>query len=272
MRNDFHPHPFCRKKRFPTTPILSQIHPLSSKPRYRGLDIVRLTPDNQPAVKRPVLQATIDYCNDEGITYDPATGEFATRGRRRRTYTDHRGTWVNIYLEDYPAHILAWAMTFGLPPSGHTVRQINNDLRDTRLANLECVPDAVASSRSARTSTGYRNVSVVQGRYRAKVQKAGRYHIRDFNNLQDAVTYVNEIKGVRKQFAGKAVVEGVTRVDTVRKDKPYTYWRACRMHHGRPNYSTFSTKEKAEEWRPITEKLEPLSPENIAFFNQIWGF
>ena len=223
-------------------------------------------------MKRPVLQQTLDFCREQGVTYDPVTGEFASGVHRKHTYTDHRGTWVNIYLDEYPAHILAWAMTFGLPPAGYTVCQINGDLRDTRLANLECAPDAVASSRSSRTSTGYRNVSLIGGRYRAKVKKAGRYHIRDFNHLQDAVAYVNEIKGVRTQFAGKAVAESVTRVDTVRRGKPYTYWRACRIHNGRPMRSTFSTKEKAEAWRPIIKKSEPLSEEAMAFFKRLFGF
>lgn len=223
-------------------------------------------------MKRPVLQPTIDYCHEHGVTCDPVTGKFATGSHRNHTYTDHRGTWVNIYLDDYPAHILAWALTNGMPSEGHTVCQINGDLRDTRLANLECVPDVVASSRSARSATGYRNVSVIDGRYRAKVKKAGRYHIRDFSQLQDAVAYANEIKGVRQQFAGKAVVEGVTRVDTVRRGKPYTYWRASRMHHGLSMHSTFSTKEKAEAWRPMTKKREPLSDEVIAAFGRLFGF
>ncbi len=222
-------------------------------------------------MKRPVLQATIDYCHEQGITYDPATGEFSSGVHRKDTYTDHRGTWVNIYLDYYPAHILAWAMTHGLPAPDHTVRQINGDLRDTCLVNLECVPDTEAVSRSARTSTGYRNVSLIKGRYRAKVKKAGRYHIRDFDQLLDAVAYVNGIKGVRKQFAGKAVVEGVTRVNTVRRGKPYTYWRASRIYDGHLMHSTFSTKEKAEAWRPMTKKREPLSEEAIAMFKQILG-
>lgn len=178
---------------------------------------------------------------------------------------------MKIYLDHYPAHILAWGMTFGLPAAGHTVRQINGDLRDTRLANLECVTDAVASSRSTRTSTGYRNVSLIGGRYRAKVKKAGRYHIRDFNTIQDAAAYVNEIKGVRKQFTGKAVVEGVARVDTVRRGKPYTYWRATRMYDGHAMHSTFSTKEKAEAWRPMTKKRKELSPEAVAAFEKLFA-
>ncbi len=223
-------------------------------------------------MKRPVLQPTIDFCHEQGVTYDPVTGEFATGDHRKHTYTDHRGTWVNIYLDDYPAHILAWAMTHGLPAAGHTVCQIDGEIRNIRLANLQCVPDVVASSRSARSATGFRNVSVVNGMFRAKVKKAGRYHIRDFNQLQDAVAYVNEIKGVRQQFAGKAVVEGVTRVDTVRRGKPYTYWRASRMHHGGPMHSTFSTKEKAEAWRPMTKKREPLSEEAIATLKRLLGF
>jgi hypothetical protein len=72
-----------------------------------------------------------------------------------------------------------------------------------------------------------------------------------FNQPQDAVAYVDGIKGVRKQFAGKAVVEGITRVDTARRGKPYTYWRACRINQGQPMHSTFSTKVKA--WRPMTK-------------------
>jgi hypothetical protein len=117
-----------------------------------------------------------------------------------------------------------------LPPEHHAVRQINGDIHDTRLLNLECVPVTVAAACSDRTATGYRNVSIIRGRYRAKVKKAGRYHIRDFDQLEDAVAFVNEIKGVRELFAGKAVIESVTRVVTTRKGKPHIYWRACRSH------------------------------------------
>lgn len=236
------------------------------------INIAHLPPYNLLAMKRPILQATIDYCREHDIGYNPTTGEFAHGNHRCYTYTDHRGTWVHIHLDFYPAHILAWALTHGLPAPDHTVRQVNGDLRDTCLVNLECVPDTEAASRSARTATGYRNVSLIKGRYRAKVKKAGRYHIRDFDQVQDAVAYVNEIKGVRKQFAGKAVVEGVTQVDTIRRGKPYTYWRASRMYHGHLMHSTFSTREKAEAWRPMTKKSEPLSPEAMAYFSQIFGF
>ena len=225
-------------------------------------------------MKRPVLQATIDFCVEQGITYETGSGVLADANGRPLSSWESRGSvWVHIHFEEYSAPILAWAFVNGLPPEGHTVRQIDGDRWNVRLANLECVPDAVVSSRSARTSTGYRNVSLIEGRYRAKVKKAGRYLIRDFNKLQDAVAYVNGIKGVQKQFTGKAVVEGVTRVDTVRRGKPYTYWRACRMYRGQRTYSTFATKEKAEAWRPITKKSEPLgplSPESIAFFERIF--
>ena len=208
---------------------------------------------------------------EQGITYDPGVGMLAhDTGTPLTSWESGGAVWVNHHLDWYPAHVLAWAFANGLPPEGHTVRQIDGDIWNHRLANLECVPDAVASSRSARSATGYRNVSIINGMFRAKVKKAGRYHIRDFNQLQDAVAYVNEIKGVRKQFAGKAVVEGVTRVDTVRCGKPYTYWRACRMYHGHPRRNTFSTKEKAEAWRPTTKKSEPLTAEDIAILDQLF--
>ena len=193
-----------------------------------------------------------------------------SNGKPLTSWESGGALWVNIFLDVYSAHVLAWALANGLPPEGHTVRQIDGDIWNIRLANLECVPDAVAASKSSRSATGYRNVSIINGMFRAKVKKAGRYHIRDFNQLQDAGAYVNEIKGVRKQFAGKAVVEGVTRVDTVRRGKPYTYWRACRMYDGHHMRSTFSTKEKAEAWRPGTKKSEPLSPELIAAFKQMF--
>lgn len=224
-------------------------------------------------MKRPVLQQTIDYCRERGVTYDPCAGVLAyTNGKHPRSWESRDAVWVSLHLDEYPATVLAWTLANGLPPEGHTVRQLDGDIWNIRLANLECVPDAVASSRSARTSTGFRNVSLINGRYRAKVKKAGRYHIRDFTELQDAVAYVNEIKGVRKQFAGKAVVEGVTQVDTVRRGKPYIYWRACRMFQGHPKYNTFSSKEKAEAWRPMTKKSEPLSEEAKAFFKQIFEY
>jgi hypothetical protein len=224
-------------------------------------------------VKRPVQQATVDFCNEQGITYDPGVGMLAhSNGKPLTSWESGGAVWVNIYLDEYPAPVMAWALANGLPPEGHTVRQIDGDIWNIRLANLECVPDVVAASKSPRSATGYRNVSVINGMFRAKVKKAGRYHIRDFNQLQDAVAYVNDIKGVRKPFTGKAVVEGVTRVDTVRRGKPYTYWRACRMHDGGPMHSTFSTKEKAEAWRPTTKKSEPLTAEDIATFKRLLGF
>lgn len=224
-------------------------------------------------MKRPVLQPTIDHCREQGVTYDPVGGQLADgNGKLLSSWESCGAVWVNFYLDEYSASVLAWALAKGLPPEGHTVCQIDGDIWNIRLANLECVPDAVASSRSSRTSTGYRNVSLINGRYRAKVKKAGHYHIRDFNQLQDAVAYVNEIKGVRKQFAGKAVVEGVTRVDTLRRGKPYTYWGACRMYHGLRMHSTFSTKEKAETWHPMTKKSEPLSEEAIATLKRLFGF
>ena len=231
------------------------------------------------------MQPTIDFCHENAITYDPGVGVLAHGNGSPLNSRESRGVvWVSLYLDEYPAPVLAWALANGLPPEGHTVCQIDGEIRNIRLcqidgeirnirlANLQCVPDVVASSRSARSATGFRNVSVVNGMFRAKVKKAGRYHIRDFNQLQDAVAYVNEIKGVRKQFVGKAVVEGVTRVDTVRRGKPYSYWRACRMYHGGPMHSTFSTKEKAEAWRPMTKKREPLSEEAIATLKRLLGF
>lgn len=222
-------------------------------------------------MKRPVQQATIDFCTDQGITYEPSCGVLTyANGRHLSSWESRGGVWVGLQFDEYSAPILAWAFVNGLPPEGHTVRQIDGDKWNIRLANLECVPDAVASSLSARTSTGYRNVSLIKGRYRAKVKKAGRYHIRDFDRLPDAAAYVNEIKGVRKQLTGKAAIESVTRVDTVRRGKPYTYWRACRMYRGHRIYSTFATKEKAEAWRPMAKKSEPLSPESLAFFKKLF--
>jgi hypothetical protein len=109
------------------------------------------------------------------------------------------------------------------------------------------------------------------GRHRAKVRKNGRYYIGDFNILQGAADYVRDIKGVHKQFAGKAVVEGVTRLDTVRGGELYTYRRACRMHNRYPKRTTFSTKEKAEAWRPMTKKRESLSPEATAALVRMFG-
>lgn len=226
-------------------------------------------------MKRPVTNAIVALCLKEGITYNPDTGVFAYFPERRWPLTtwESRGSlWVSSHLNEYHAASLAWALVKGMvPPADHIVRPIDGDLHNLRLANLACVPVAEISARSERTATGYRNVSVVKGLFRAKVKKDGRYHIKDFKRVEDAVAFVAGLKGVRKPYTGRAVVESVKRVDTVRRGKPHAYWRATKELNGDPWTSTFCTREKAEAWKPAIKPPAELPPDFIATMEELFG-
>jgi hypothetical protein len=226
-------------------------------------------------VKRPLTNAIVALCREEGITYNPDTGMFVYLPERKGPVPvwESRGSlWVFIHFNEYHAASLAWALVKGMvPPTDHIVRPIDGDFHNLRLTNLECVPVAEISARSERAATGYRNVSVVKGLFRAKVKKDGRYHIKDFKRIEDAAAFVASLKGVRKPYTGRPLVESVKRVDTVRRGKLHTYWRATKEYRGRTRTSTFCTREKAEAWKPVIKPRVELTPEDIAALDRIFG-
>ncbi len=79
----------------------------------------------------------------------------------------------------YKAHRIAWKMHYGYEPM-ECVDHINGDTLDNSICNLRScsTKDNVRNSKIQKdNTTGYKGVSMNNGRYRAKIWKDGKDHV-----------------------------------------------------------------------------------------------
>lgn len=148
------------------------------------------------------------------VTYDPATGLFAWRSCRRRGVIAGRAAghvdsvgYVRIKLNQrlYPAHRLAWLLTYGVDPDSQ-IDHVNGNRSDNRIENLR-----LASQRQNMFNIQHRIgpsgfVGVAQlpsGRWRAKINtEQGQKTIGTFDTAEAAARARDDAaRRFRQEFA-----------------------------------------------------------------------
>jgi hypothetical protein len=115
----------------------------------------------------------------ELLHYDPETGIFVWRvsgtGRRpsRQAGTRKSNGRIEIGIEGrtYYAHRLAWLYTYGVWPN--ELDHINLETGDNRLGNLRKATrceNTYNIKRKSNNSSGFKGVSLHEGRWRARIQ------------------------------------------------------------------------------------------------------
>lgn len=123
----------------------------------------------------------------ELVDYNPETGSFTWRvSRQCRRAGSPAGSTVHRYVllkldgKLYPAHRVAWLITYGQWPAVG-LDHINGDPHDNRIANLrECNQSENSQNRrkSAANKSGYTGVSwhAASNKWRSQIKINGRTH------------------------------------------------------------------------------------------------
>lgn len=123
------------------------------------------------------------------FTYDPATGGLRWRVRAARCVTvgDDAGSIkqdgyrsVTFRRKTYPAHRIAWAITYGEWPA-NILDHINGDRQDNRIANLRLADVALNAQNQRRAHRGNLSSGILgvhyyrrTGRWRATICVNGK--------------------------------------------------------------------------------------------------
>lgn len=150
----------------------------------------------------------------ELLNYDPLTGEFTWKVRRRSIPADSRAGWtktdkgylrVTVLDKHYSLHRLAWFISYGIWPK-HQIDHINGNRIDNRLCNLRDVPQNVNCQNKMRAAR-HNKLGVLgviadpRGSYRATIEIDGRCKtIGRFATVDEASAAYAEAK--RKYHAG----------------------------------------------------------------------
>lgn len=121
------------------------------------------------------------------FVYDADTGKLFWRenkGKARRGVeagSEGKGyRRVRVNGSEYFIHRLVWMYVYGTWPQ-HDIDHINGNTLDNRIGNLRDVPHCWNMQNMARpqknSTTGYRGVAVVHGKFRAHITVNGRTHV-----------------------------------------------------------------------------------------------
>ena len=153
----------------------------------------------------------------ECLDYDPDTGVFTWRARplhhfankasqHRMNMRDHgriagsrhdagrygeRIYWgIRLAGRFYPAHRIAWLLTYGLDPGRMEIDHINNDGLDNRITNLRLATrsENAANSRVQGSVSGIKGVQQNGSGYMARIRADGRsIYLGTFRTIEEAV-------------------------------------------------------------------------------------
>ncbi len=156
------------------------------------------------------MNLSVDVLNDL-LVYDATSGMLYWRERSRKYFkrdgdqkrwnTRYAGrgamtpNGITGYIDGFilrnmnRAHRVAWAMYYGVWPSGN-IDHINGNRLDNRIANLRCVTkgeNARNVKRSKLNTSGVTGVSPFKGRWRACIRLGGaQRHLGIFDTLEAA--------------------------------------------------------------------------------------
>lgn len=149
----------------------------------------------------------------ELLSYDPEAGDLIWRVRRGKILAGSRAGRIasNGYVQisiDYhkiSAHRLAWAIAYGEWPQSE-IDHINGDRADNRLVNLRAATrtqNMANLGKSKRNTSGYKNVGLHRGRWRADARVNGKYvYFGKFDTPEEAhAAYVAGVERAMGEFA-----------------------------------------------------------------------
>lgn len=146
------------------------------------------------------------------LRYEPETGElfwrprpvemFSSPAQAKRWNSRHAGrkagylkkngyTTVSILAIAYRAHRLIWLMLHGEPVPDLIDHEDRGGSNNTEL-NLRAATDAqnMANRKlNSNSSTGFKGVQEVNGKFRVQIDANGSRHVRTFNRIEEAIEH-----------------------------------------------------------------------------------